>query len=299
MRFKGLDLNLLVALDVLLEERSVTRAAERLNVSQPALSATLAKLRDYFGDPLLIAQGRRMIPTAEALAMRSEIRRILGLADELVVRSTRFEPAVSRRIFRICVSDYLVTVLFPTLIGELARLAPWVGLDLIPPSGEAQVALERGELDLLLTPEEHCVPGHPTELLFEERHVVIGWKENPVFASTLTEQAFFDAGHVVVRIGQVNRASFAESHLSSHAHKRRIEVTAASFATVPDLVIGTNRLAVMHERLARLMVQRLPIALSQMPFQFPIMREMMQTNRARRDDAGLVWLTDQMKSAGA
>ena len=299
MRFNGLDLNLLHALDVLLDERSVSRAAERLNLSQPAASAALARLRDYFGDPLLVPQGRRMIPSAEALAMRHELKAVLGAVSELVVRSTSFDPASSERVFRACTSDYLVAVLFARLVPELSRAAPSVGFDLIPPSEDARTALDRGELDLLLTPEEHCVPGHPTRLLFAERHVVVGWKENPLLASRLTEQAFFSAGHVAVRVGQVNRASFAESQMDLLPRKRKIEITAASFTTVPDLLVGTDRLTVMHERLARVMAGRVPIAWQELPFSFPEMREMIQFNRTRAKDRGLAWLVGQLQKAAS
>lgn len=297
MRFKGLDLNLLIALDALLEECSVSRASERLNLSQPALSASLARLRAFFGDPLLVPQGRRMIPTAEALAMQVEIKGILNDVDGLIARSTTFDPATSSRTFRICASDYLIAVLFPQFVIVLARLAPFINIDLIPPSADAQMALERGEIDLLLTPEEHCVPGHPAEILFQERHVVAGWKENPLLASPLTEMAFFAAGHVSVQVGGANRASFAESQLARLSSRRRIEITLASFTAVPDLLVGTMRLAVMHERLARVIAERLPIGWQDLPFNFPKMNEMMQFNKARRDDQGLEWLILQLKSA--
>lgn len=299
MRFKGLDLNLLVTLDVLLEERSVSRAARRLNLSQPALSAQLANLRAFFGDPLLVAQGRRMIPTADALAMHPRLKSILGSANELVVRSTLFDPGTSKRVFKICVSDYLVAVLLPHLIPQLEGSAPAIGLDIAAPSSQAQTALERGELDLLLTPEEHCVLGHPTKLLFEERHVVAGWKDNPLLAGKLSETAFFDAGHVAVRVGQIKRESYAETYLDALPNKRRIEITASSFTTVPDLLVGTKRLAVMHEKLAKLMAQRLPIVWQPMPIAFPEMREMIQFNSARHEDAGLKWLIDQIDRAAS
>ena len=299
MRFNGLDLNLLHALDVLLDERSVSRAAERLNLSQPAVSAALARLRDYFGDPLLVPQGRRMVPSAEALVMQGELKQVLSAVSELVVRSTAFDPASSQRVFRVCVSDYLVAVLFARLVPELSGTAPSIGFDLIPPSEDARTALDRGEIDLLLTPEEHCVPGHPTELLFEERHVVAGWRDNPLLASRMSEEEFFSAGQIAVQVGQVNRASFAESQLDLLPCKRKIEITAASFTTVPDLLVGTGRLAVMHERLAMVMAERVPIAWQELPFAFPEMREMVQFNRTRADDRGLAWLVDQFKiSAG-
>jgi LysR family transcriptional regulator, nod-box dependent transcriptional activator len=299
MRFKGLDLNLLFALDVLVEEGSVSRAAERLNVSQPAMSASLARLRQFFGNPLLVAQGRRMIPTAEAIALQRELKPLLGRLDELIATSTAFDPARSDRIFRICASDYLVAVLFNRLVIRLQDVAPSIRLDIVAPSHQAQSDLDRGEIDLLLTPQEHCVEGHPTELLLTERHVVVGWSGNPSVQQPLTVDAFIEAEHVAVRVGQGNRASFAENQLASMAPGRRIQITASSFTSVPDLLVGTRRLAVMHRLLARVMASRLDIAWQEMPFPFPDMQQMVQINRARRDDPGLRWLVSQMHAATA
>src|SRR5690606_24742718 len=129
--------------------------------------------------------------------------------------------------------------------------------------------LDRGELDLLLTPEEHCIAGHPTELLFAEQHVVVGWAGNPLMRARLTTAAFLEAGHIAVRVGQGNRASFAESHLASLTGARRIEITASSFTSVPDLLVGTRRLAVMHRLMAQVMASRLEIAWQELPFPFP------------------------------
>ena len=97
----------------------------------------------------------------------------------------------------------------------------------------------------------------------------------------------------------MNRASFAESQLDLLPRKRRIEITAASFTTVPDLLVGTHRLAVMHERLAKVMTERVPIAWQDLPFEFPVMREMIQFNRTRAQDRGLAWLVDQLLAAVA
>lgn len=299
MRFKGLDLNLLHALDVLVEERSVTRSAERLNLSQPAMSAALARLRDYFNDPLLVPQGRRMIPTAQALSLQVEIRPILKDLDRLIVRSSGFDAAHSDRTFRICASDYIVAVLLSRMMSAMQAAAPGVAFDIMPPSEHAQIALERGELDILLTPEEHCVAGHPMRLLFEERHVVVGWQGNPLFWQAISEADFFAAGHVAVTIGQVDRASFAERQLEQLGKRRRIEVTTASFTSVPYLLVNTNRLATMHRRLAQVMAESLPIAWQELPMPFPIMHQMIQYNSAREEDAGLDWLIGQIEAASA
>lgn len=294
MRFKGLDLNLLAALAVLLEERSVSRAADRLHLSQPAISAALARLRAYFGDPLLVTEGRRMIPTAHALALQPQLGAVLSQVDELIAGAAQFDPTTSTRTFRICLSDYLITVLAADLVPRLRNAAPNIALDLVPPSEESRTALDHGTIDLLLTPEEHCVPGHPTELLFEEQHVVAGWRGNPLMANPVSEEAFYEAGHIAVRVGGVNPASFAETRFDALPRKRRIEITAASFTMVPPLLVGTDRLAVMHERLARSMALNFPIRWQPLPFAFPTMREMIQYNRTRREDQGLRWLIGQL-----
>lgn len=297
MRFKGLDLNLLATLDVLLEERSVSRAAARLHLSQPAVSAALARLRTYFGDPLLATQGKRMIPTAHALGLQLPLQALLAQVDELIAGATQFDPAASTRTFRICLSDYLLTVLAARLISRLRSEASGIRLDLVPPSEESRTALDRGLIDLLLTPAEHCVPGHPTELLFEEEHVVAGSRDNPLLHEPLDETAFFAAGHIAVKLGGANPASFAETHFEAMPRKRRVEITTASFTMVPPLLAGTNRLAVMHARLARSMAQNFHIDWQPLPFEFPVMREMLQYNRTRDNDQGLHWIISRIKSA--
>lgn len=297
MRFKGFDLNLLMALDVLIEERSVSRSAERLHLSQPAMSAALRRLRDYFNDPILAAHGKKMIPTPHALHLRTMVRDLLTGVEEMVAASTRFEAARSRRHFKIGASDYISTVLFTTLVPELQRVAPGITLELVQPSDVMLPLLEQGELDLIITPEEHIAPDHPSELLFEERHVVAGWRDNPVFATPMTEAAFLAAGHVAVEIGRLRPTSFAETLLREQGRERVIEVLVSSFAVAPEMLMNTSRLAVMHERLARAYAGRIPLAYVDMPFDFPLMREMIQYHRTRAEDAGLRWLIGQIEQA--
>ncbi len=297
MRFKGLDLNLLVALDVLLDEQNVSRAAQRLHLSQPAVSAALSRLRDYFGDPVLAPHGKRMIPTAQALALRPMLKDLLAQVDMMISQSLGFDPQTSARWFRIGVSDYLSTVLFSTLIPKLKALAPGIRLDLQPPSDEMVIQLDRGEIDLILTPDGHCAPDHPTELLFEERHVVGGWRESVLMKSPMSEDAFYAAGHIAVGLGRLARASFSETHLAARGRDRNIEVMASSFSLVPEMLVGTDRIAVMHERLARTLAERLPIAWQSLPFDFPVMREMVQYHRTRSNDSGLRWLIQEIHQA--
>lgn len=297
MRFKGLDLNLLAALDILIEERSVSRAADRLHMSQPAMSAALRRLRDYFNDPILAPHGKKMIPTPHALRLQGMVSDLLSGVEQMVSVSTRFDPATSRRRFRIGTSDYLSIVVFTKLVPKLQQVAPNITLELVQPSDRTAAALDQGELDLVITPLEHTAPDHPMELLFEERHVVAGWSGNPALAEPMTEEIFLRAGHVVVEIGRFQPTSFAETLLRERGKQRTIEIIVSSFAIAPEMLMNTDRLAVMHERLAHAYSARLPLSYVALPFDFPIMREMLQYHTTRAEDPGLRWLISQIRQA--
>jgi LysR family transcriptional regulator, nod-box dependent transcriptional activator len=297
MRFKGLDLNLLVTLDVLIEERSVSRAAERLHLSQPSVSAALARLRDYFNDPLLESQGRRMIPTPQALQLRPVLAELLANVDRMIVQSRQFNPVTTDRWFHLCISDYLSTVLFPQLMPLLQRQAPHVRLDLHAPSTRALEQFEQGEIDVLLLPHEHCLLDHPADLLFEERFVVAGWSGNVLLREPISMEQYCSAAHVSVSIGAEARGSFADNHLQALGIERQVEILASSFLQVPELLIGTPRLTLMHERLARTLAGRLSLAWQPVPFEFPVMREMIQYHRSRASDASLGWLIARLREA--
>src|SRR5690606_1858747 len=143
MRFNGLDLNLLLALQVLLEERSVTRAARRLNISQPAMSAALSRLRDYFQDDILVAQGKAMHPTPQAASLAVPVRRLLADLDALLTSTAVFDPATTQRSFRLVASDYITASVIGPLAERLADVAPRIRLELMLPCEEAaQLVME-------------------------------------------------------------------------------------------------------------------------------------------------------------
>lgn len=291
MRFKRFDLNLLLALNVLLKEQSVSRAARQLNLSQPAMSAALKRIREYFNDPILVAYGKKMLPTAHAQGLAPVVARLLTDIDALLSASTAFDPATSQRTFRVCASDYVTTVFLAPLLADLAKQAPGVRIEISAPAGEALEKLEQGETDLLLVPESFTSKDHPSRLLLEERHVVVGWKNNPIFRQPLTPEVFFAAPHIAVTLS--HELTFAEEQLRTLG-PRRIEIIAPSFLAVPWMLPHTHRLAVMHERLARVMVKKLPLALAPLPFPFPLMREMAQYHTTREADGGVQWLLNCM-----
>ena len=288
MRLDSFDLNLLVAFDVLLEERSVTRAARRLNVTQPAMSASLRRLREAFQDEILVQHGKSMLPTPHATELAPRVADAIRQLRTIIAASTAFDPATSQRRFRIEASDYITTVLVVPLLAILASEAPGMRLDLSLPDEGTSERMVGGDIDLLLTPEQFLGTDHPRELLFEERHVVVGWAGNPVMLRPMTESDFLESGHVAVQIG--GRDTFIESVLQDMGLRRRIEVTAPSFIQAPWLLPGTDRLALMHERLARIVAPRLSLTIAEPPIPIPVMREMMQFHAARESDAAVRWL---------
>ncbi|WP_010545070.1 LysR family transcriptional regulator [Sphingomonas elodea] len=293
MRLDRFDLNLLVAFHTLMEERSVTRAAERLHLTQPAMSAALRRLRESFNDPLLVANGKQMVPSPHAEELAPRVAEIVGNAQALISSSTLFDPQTSRRHFRIAASDYVTTIAVQPLLAELAQQAPGIRCSVIPPHPGITEQMERGQVDCIISPEQFQGQGHPTELLFEEEHVVLGWSENPLFAKPITQEDYDAAGHVVVELS--NTPAFAEQFVRARGDTRRIEVTVSSFTLVPWLLPDTHRIALVHARLARLFIGKLPLAMAPPPFPLPRMREMIQFNRARATDRGLVWLREGLR----
>jgi len=299
MRFNGLDLNLLLALQVLLEERNVTRAARRLNISQPAMSAALARLRDYFQDDILVAQGRQMHPTAQAQSLAGPVRRMLADLDSLLASSASFDPATTQRTFRMVASDYITAGVIGSLTRRLATVAPRVRLELMLPCEEAAQLVMEGQADLIITPEDFQDPEQPSELLCEERQVVVAWKDNAAMAGPLSEADFQRLGHVAVHVGSNRVPSFADRQLERLGQQRRIDITCGCFTVLPWLICGTERLAVLHERLARQLLAHFPLVMRELPFEFPVMREMIQYHKAREADEGLRWLRHELKAEAA
>ena len=258
------------------------------------MSASLRRLREALGDPILLQHGKAMVPTPHALALAPEVAAAIAGLRRLIQPSIGFDPAVSARVFRIAASDYIATVLLAPALTMLEREAPGVRLEISLPTDSTQDRLAKGEFDLVLTPEEFIEPKHPAELLFEERHVVVGCARNPLLMAPLTIEAFAAAGHVAARID--GRNTFVENELNRLGLDRRVEVYAPSFIQAPWFLPGTGRLALMHERLARLMTPLLHLRAAPPPFAIPLMREMMQFHSTRRTDAGLDWLRSKLRA---
>lgn len=298
MDFAGLDLNLLVALDALFAERSVSRAGERLHLSQSATSGALARLRDAFHDPLLVQVGRKMMLTPLAERLVEPVREFLLQAETIVNGSPAFDPTTSTRKFRVQMSDYVQTVVMTEALPRLQSLAPGISLELVWNIEGNSESLERGEIDLAVTPTSYLSTGHPSEPLFEDDFICLLWSENSRVKRDLSLEAYLSLGHVVVRFGKLQQLpSFDQWFVERFGQQRRIEVITTAFNLVPQLLIGTSRIATLQHRLATFYKRYLPLRLIPPPIEIPRLEESMQWHKSRDRDPGTIWLRSVLKEA--
>jgi DNA-binding transcriptional LysR family regulator len=311
MHFHKLDLNLLVALDTLLSLQSVSRAAEQLHMSQSAMSNALGRLRDYFDDELLVQIGRKMELTQRAEVLRDAVQDVLLRIDTTITAQPKFEPAKSDRVFRICVSDYSMVTLIPHMLALAQSQASAVKFQLLPQVGQPDRALERGDADLLVVPNSFCSPNHPKDILFEETFRCVVWSGSRI-ASTgkLDSEAYAQAGHVAMQpityvwsshVAMQPTGATGMSFEASSMHKlgleRRVEVSTFSFVAVPSLVVGTERIATVHTRLAQMAERFLPVKQFPLPIALPPMEQAVQWHKYATKDPGLVWLRGLLSEA--
>jgi LysR family transcriptional regulator, nod-box dependent transcriptional activator len=297
MNLNRLDLNLLIALDVLLSERSITHAAERLNLSPSATSGALARLRVYFDDELLTQIGRRMVPTPLGESLEASVRDCLLHVQATVDIRPHFDPLSSKRNFKLMMSDYVSTVLMPAALQRLQREAPGVTIELIGNINEPWAALNRGQIDFLVLPRNFIRQEHPAEVLFEDDYVCVCWSGNTLIADQISLEQCLELGHVVARIGTQRPPTLDQWFCERFGHARRVEVIATNFNCVPHLLVGTNRISIMHRRLALAYAHALPLKIVPSPLVMPELVEMIQWHKYRDRDPGRVWMCDLLRAA--
>ncbi|ETI62631.1 transcriptional regulator [Sphingobium sp. C100] len=294
MRFDRLDLNLLVALDALLNERSVSLAADRICLSQSATSSALGRLRDYFADDLLVQKGRQMVLTARAEALVEPVRAVLEQIRSTIAVSPPFDPATSDRVIRIMASDYITEVLLAAAMTDLQQQAPGMRFEIQSLTEVLLESLERGAIDLLITIDYAISADHPSQILFEDDYVVVGWNGNPAMAGPMTKELYFELGHVTARFGRARVSAFEDWFVRRQKRQRRVEIVTHSFLSLAGLVIGSNRIATMHRRLATRMAAYLPLTLREVPMDIPPIREAIQWHISSGNDPAIRWVVERI-----
>lgn len=247
MNVSSINLNLLVALDALLAERSVTRAARRVGITQSAMSNALQRLRVLYGDPLFQRVGRGIVPTARALLLAPQLRDGLALLGDTLAPAA-FDPATTQRTFVLAANDYVEFVLLPPLLCKLEACAPGIRLE-VQPWGlhEVPPGLATGDIDLMLGFYGRLPPRHHEQILFDDHYVCIVRKDHPQVGKKLTLARYVALQHVVV--SQVKGAlASADLALAERGLERVVAARVSHFLMVPRLVARTDLVAAISSR---------------------------------------------------
>jgi LysR family transcriptional regulator, nod-box dependent transcriptional activator len=298
MKLSGIDLNLLVALDALLAERNVTRAGERVGLTQPTMSNALSRLRHLFNDPLLVKVGRNLELTQRARGLVAPVRSALALIEVAITHPPSFDPKTAERSFTIVTSDYGSLVLLQPVMARLAREAPRVGLQVLNIAPHAVQRLDRGEADFVIQPAELGGSHETRELLWSDEWVCVVAEDHPEAKRGLDRALFVELPHLGFMNEEGGR-SIADTHLLDTGVLRRIDVTVPSFVTIPLMLAGTRLVAMVLRRLAEHFREHAAIRIFPIPFDLPPLDETLFWSTRHEGDLGHDWLRSVLREEAA
>ncbi|MEZ7991992.1 MAG: LysR family transcriptional regulator [Halioglobus sp.] len=279
MKVNRIDLNLLVYLDALLRERNVTQAANQLNLSQPAMSNGLRRLRELFNDPLLVRTSEGMTPTERALELEPVVREVLSKIDQAVQPRGEFEAGTAQRVFRIMASDYAESTLFPSVLGKLRTLAPGLTLDIMTPSDVSFLDVERGKVDMVINRFDSMPQSFHQIHLWDDSFTCVLSPENPVLKD-FTLENYLQANHVwVSKTGMgvgvgvdpsdVQRLGWVDAALNRLGKKRQIRVFTRHYQAAMTLAEQNDLIVTLPTRAAQLKLNNPRVVLREPPLEIP------------------------------
>ncbi|ADU67878.1 LysR family transcriptional regulator [Pantoea sp. At-9b] len=292
MNISTLDLNLLLTLDVLLAELNVTRAAQRLNLSQPSVSAQLARLRSIFNDPLLLPGPRGMLPTSRADALREPLRLALESLQQAVAPPQGFDPAQANLTWRIAATDYMSSAIMLPVIGKLRLTAPDCRVavfGLNPPRVAQQ--LEKAELDLIFHTGDHAPETLHQRKLFSERYMLAGRIGHPHLHPGLTLDTFCQLEHLIVSPDGGGFSAATDSALAKIGRQRRVVLSVPHFLFMLEVLASSDLVAVLPERLVRRSTQ---LQVIEPPLDVPGFDILMMWHERVQRDPAHQWLRQQI-----
>lgn len=298
MNLNRVDLNLLVFLDVLLRERNVTKAANYLGLSQPAMSNGLKRLRDLFEDPLLVRTSEGMTPTERAQELQPLIRDVLATIDKAVQPRTAFEARTATRVFRIMASDYAESTLFPRLLRRLRKEAPGIILDIMTPSDVSFLDVERGKVDMVINRFDSMPLSFHQKNLWKDSFSCLLSVDNPILQD-FTLSAYLQAQHVWVsktgmgvgvgmNPGDVQRLGWVDEALSRLGKKRKISVFTRHYQAAMLLAEQKDLIVTTPSKAAYLQRHNPRVVIKEPPFKIPAFElkmawsPLLQNNSAHR-----------------
>lgn len=302
MHLQGLDLNLLIALDALLSEKNVTRAAERIHISQPGMSAALQKLRYHFDDPLLERVGRNMELTNRARSLAEPTRLILSQIRDLNDQVKRFDPAHARRVFRISATTYCAEILATPLIQKLQQDAPGISVQFEDLSMDTIRRISDGQIDFAITITARLIEeldsgndALESFELFTDHFVVAIAQNNPHTGDTITFDQLCAMPYLETRFGSVI-AGVSEQMLRQQPRQPAICGWLPNFQLTLDAIGQTNMATILPSLLIALKGDRYNVRTLPVPFEMPILEERLFWHKRNDNDPGHRWLAETLQN---
>lgn len=294
------DLNLLVYLDVLLRERNVSRAADRLSITQPAMSNGLKRLRAMFNDPLLVRTTKGMEPTQKALSLQPVIHQILMDLEVTLQGSEAFQAEGESRLFRLMVSDYAASTILPPLLKATMQTAPGIKFDLMNPSDVGFSDIEDGKVDLAINLFDDLPQSFHKKDLWQDQYCCLVPKSNPG-AKGLTKEQFQNSEHVWVsktgygvgvgiNIDSLHKHSSIDHHLEQQGAERQIKVFTRDYHVAVELAAQQGLIVTLPLTVARKYQGSTELVIQPLPFDIPEITLQMVWSPLLQHDQGHKWL---------
>ncbi len=292
----SIDLNLLVALDVLLDELHVSNAAERLGVSQPAMSRTLTRLRVVFDDPLIVRAQKGYAPTARAEKLKNYLKTAL-MEVRRVFAETEFDPATALDTFRLSTLDYAELVLFPELMNNIRSAAPGVRIEVLQRSIFSIEEIVGGNADISIGLMPRSLPKHcESESLFEDDYVCVMHRGHPIARETLTLENYLKYPHSVIHTGKAP-GSYVDDELAKLGHERNIIKRSPHFVASLFALGQSDMLQTVPRCLALPMMVAADLVLQDLPFNLNPMKVSQMWHSRNTDNTTHKWLRRQVQMA--
>lgn len=267
LNLRSVDLNLLPVFDAIMEAGQLSRAAETLGMSQPAISAALQRLRHTLGDPLFVRTHQGMLPTPRARELHGQLSQQLAAMRDTLDPANRFTPATSQRRFRVLSNDYFELVVLPSLLARLRQEAPEVVVEVVLAADDMPQKLVTAEADVAVdafAPENDRLR---RQVLLEERLAVVARKQHPVLKGHCSKQQFLEAEHVVLPAR--NRRLPLDQILNEPGWQRRTGAQVTQFTSLLTTCSGSDLIATVPERLARQYAEALGLQTLPFPAEVP------------------------------
>jgi len=297
MDYRGLDLNLLVSLEVLLTERHVTRSAEKLGITQPAMSASLARLRTLFGDQLLVRSPHGLARTPRAELLLGQVGQLMVIVERITALPAEFDSRTSRRTFTLIGTDFVEFILLPPLMAVLAQDAPLLEIVFKGPDPKSiEAAMAAGTLDLAIGYLPDAPDGLIKTTLFREPFVCIARRGHPSLADgDLSLDRYVEMQHVqaLMRDGTMYAAAIDEA-LATRGLDRKVSLWQPSFLAVASVAARTDLVGTVPERVATHAAGHLPLKVYKVPLPLPPPEFALYWHQRNRDDPGHRWLRDRI-----